>query len=404
MLKHGGYLYVTPNGYFGPSTKSAVKRFQSANGISATGMVGELTRNAVNERLCDSDVRGENEYYNIFGNTSNTTYVSEYDPYVKVISPKVTTPVIYATPQENILSFSQNSSSQVILPGNTQNSIQNTSASLITYQNSQYYPITPASTEIGNTNIIYTPSTGYTYGITQKTGSLTINSPVVNAKYNEGDTISVVWATKDLKAEAFQILFENTHTNQSKLLVTTRGNTFSFVLTKELLDAMCTGSCNDNQQSSFRIVIATPVTDIVGVTSMFRASIAPITIKRYSVANSPVTISANKTPVDSGERFRVYVQTPSVTANNSSVSLYTLKIRAVCINTVQVSLGGIPCGQELVIPAENVLLQQGIPTTITNTTWSKQDVIFEISMFNQAGQMVGTSKTTVIANPAPFSW
>jgi hypothetical protein len=52
------------------------------------------------------DVRGDSLSYTSFGSTSGVTYVDQYDPYVKVISPQVTTPAIYATPQETINSFS----------------------------------------------------------------------------------------------------------------------------------------------------------------------------------------------------------------------------------------------------------------------------------------------------------
>ena len=80
MLSRGGYLFAQPNGYFGPSTKAAVKRFQRENGISQTGTVGESTRNIVNERLCDADVRGDSYSYNGYGHNQGTTYVDAYDP------------------------------------------------------------------------------------------------------------------------------------------------------------------------------------------------------------------------------------------------------------------------------------------------------------------------------------
>ena len=41
---------------------------------------------------------------------------------------------------------------------------------------------------------------------------------------------------------------------------------------------------------------------------------------------------------------------------------------------------------------------------ITNTTWYKQDVVFEVVLTNVAGQVIGTAKTTVVANNAPFNW
>lgn len=44
-----GYFTVTPTGYFGPVTQSAVMRYQAAHGISATGYVGVQTRTMLNQ-------------------------------------------------------------------------------------------------------------------------------------------------------------------------------------------------------------------------------------------------------------------------------------------------------------------------------------------------------------------
>ena len=56
MLQHflaaEGYLTATPNGHFGPSTFSAVKKFQSVQGISAIGEVGPATRAAIERISC----------------------------------------------------------------------------------------------------------------------------------------------------------------------------------------------------------------------------------------------------------------------------------------------------------------------------------------------------------------
>jgi hypothetical protein len=48
-LKDEGYFTVTPTGYFGPLTMSAVMAYQSAHGISSTGYVGPLTRAMLNQ-------------------------------------------------------------------------------------------------------------------------------------------------------------------------------------------------------------------------------------------------------------------------------------------------------------------------------------------------------------------
>ena len=51
-LVAAGYLNAAPNGVFGPATLAAVKSFQTANNISATGTVGPLTRAALELKSC----------------------------------------------------------------------------------------------------------------------------------------------------------------------------------------------------------------------------------------------------------------------------------------------------------------------------------------------------------------
>lgn len=50
LLRCLGFLSadIVPTGYFGPKTQAAVRRFQSANGITAIGYVGPATRSALN--------------------------------------------------------------------------------------------------------------------------------------------------------------------------------------------------------------------------------------------------------------------------------------------------------------------------------------------------------------------
>jgi hypothetical protein len=49
LLQRKGYLTATPNGYFGSATTAALKQFQTAQGISATGTVGPQTRAILNQ-------------------------------------------------------------------------------------------------------------------------------------------------------------------------------------------------------------------------------------------------------------------------------------------------------------------------------------------------------------------
>lgn len=47
-----GYIKVSPNGYFGPATLSAVKNYQLNNNISNTGRVGPATRKKIRDDSC----------------------------------------------------------------------------------------------------------------------------------------------------------------------------------------------------------------------------------------------------------------------------------------------------------------------------------------------------------------
>lgn len=400
MLRSAGYLHANPNGYYGQGTKSAVKQFQVANGIYPTGMVGEATRNAINERLCDNDVRGDSYSYDAYGYTGNSTYygynqgvtyVDQYDPYVRVISSQGTSPFVYQTPGNNATSFSPS----------FVNSAYTTSAS--SYNNN----LLPATTQnqIQSTGLIYNPSTGYSYNVVPQSGSITITSPMVNSYYNEGDTVYMSWSTSNLNVVQYQILLENTSSGQRKEVAVTQNNNYSFVLTKELLDAVCAGTCNNYQQGSFRIVVATPMLDIAGGSSMFRAAVSPISIKRPYYGHASVTISASQTPVNSSEKFKLYVNIPTGASwDTSFYGNYTVKIRAVCPSSVAVVVAGVPCGQDFIIPLGPVSFQQEIPAMITNTTWYRQEVPFEITVTNLRGEVLGTSRTTVVVNPAPFNW
>jgi peptidoglycan hydrolase-like protein with peptidoglycan-binding domain len=396
LLVRGGYLYATPNGHFGPATRSAVRSFQSSNGIYPTGYVGSATIDAVNERLCDSDVNATASLYSYdyssygYSATTGVTVVDTYDAYVKVVSPTPVNPVVYTTPPTATSPFTTSIGSTY-----------NTSSPVYGYNTTPATVINP----VQGTNIIYSPNIGYTYGITPQAGSLTITSPVRNAVYTEGDTVSLQWTTNNLSASSFTISIENTSTNQSKVVQVTSGNSTSFVLTKDILDAVCAGACNNFQQGSFKIVISTPVTDIAGTVSTFRAAIAPITINRVNPNFTTVSISASKTPVNSGELFKLYINIPTGASWNAGLyGNYSFKIRAICPTSVTATIAGVACGQDFVVPFAPTSFQQQIPTTVTNTTWYPQTVTYQISVTNLLGQVIGSAETSVTVNAMPINW
>ena len=182
------------------------------------------------------------------------------------------------------------------------------------------------------------------------------------------------------------------------------GTSYSFVLTKELLDAICSGTCNNNQTGSFKVSVTTPTTDIAGNTTTLKATVAPITIRR-PLAPGTVSVTASKTPVNSGEIFKLYVNIPTGASWNSRLAgNYSVKIRAICPSGVAVSIAGTGCGQEFVIPFAPTSFQQEIPTSILNPTWYKQEVTFQLTVVNLLGQTIGVGETKVIANGSSFNW
>lgn len=400
FLNRAGYLSVTPNGHYGPATTQAVRAFQSGNYISVTGQVGPITLNAINERMCDTDLRADAydiEYVDAqYGYTTGVTYVDAFDPFVKVISPTVSTPNVYQTPQNVSYTPSYN----------TVNTVSNPVVTPPYTTASPVIGIPASSGSIASTQVIYAPSIGYTYGITPTSGSLTIVTPTINASYNEGDTVNLAWRTSNLNATSYTIVLENGSTNQSKIVTTVTGTSASFVLSKELLDAVCAGACDNNQQGTFRIAITTPVRDIAGTVSTLKAAVAPVTIRRpFSPNFGTVSITTSKTPVTSGEVFKLYVNIPTGAAwNANTYAQYSFKIRATCPSGVAVTIAGVPCGQDFSIPYAPVYFQSEIPVSVSNGTWFQQNVTFTLTVTTVQGQQIGTSQVNVIANQAPFNW
>ncbi len=384
ILSDMGYLQVAPNGYFGPSTLRAVMSFQRDNNLLPTGVVGQSTRDLLNVSGCDSSYgtsyNNASYYYNYpsFGyNQTSVTYVDPYDPYVRVISPNVTNSTVYSNAYPI--------STTVVNTGTTYS--------------------TPSS--VGQTTgIIYSPYIGYTYSVVPAPGVLTITSPQANSVYKEGDVVYVAWGTSNLITTTFDVLLENSSTGQKRLVTSTQGNTASFVLTKQLLDDLCTGSCSASYaQGSFKVVIATPVTDIAGVTSVFRAQVSPITINRPYAYFGTVSLTSSKTPVSSGEVFKLYANIPTGASWDANIyNNYSIRIRAICPSGVDVRVAGVQCGQDFVIPYAPVYFQQQIPATITNSTWYPQVVTFQLTITDLTGNVLSQTQTNVTGNPTPLSW
>ena len=401
ILAQQGFLDASANGYFGRKTKYAVQAFQMNNGISPTGVVGYQTREALNESACGDDFSSQSiglDYtFNPYNYTNGMTQVSQNDPFVTVITPPVSAPVVYATPQPTTY-FSPSPASSGHLP---RSSLLDLQPSPVIQMGSSYN-----HSQIASTQVIYSPTIGYTYGITPRSGSVTVTSPVANASYNEGDTVFVNWGTNNLVTHSFNIVLESNISGQSKVVGTTSDRSYSFTLTKALLDSVCAGTCNNNQQGSFRVVVTTPTTDIAGITSTLRAAIAPITIKR-PLSNATVSIIGSKSPVNSAEVFKLYINVPINNygyTNTNVYGAYQVRLKAICPSAVTTSIAGVPCGQEFTVPPTVVNAQQEIPAMITNGTWYKQEVTFKVTILNLSNQVIGEAETKVIVNATPFSW
>ncbi len=403
FLNRAGLLTATPNGHYGPATTQAVRSFQHQNYISTTGVVGASTRNAINERMCDTNLDTYSDVYSYdtdyqYGYVSGVTRVDAYDPYVKVISPVTINPQVYTNPQTPVTTVASYTTAY-----NSSNNISNV------VSNSNV--VIPASSAgIASTNVIYSPSIGYTYGITPAPGTLTITTPSPNAVYREGDVVNMAWSTQNISANGYTILLENTSTNQSQVVTTSTGNGASFTLTKEVLDTVCGGTCNTTNyntgyQGTFRFVVTTPLRDIAGNVSTFRAAVYPVTIIRPYANFGKVSISASKTPVNNGELFKLYVNIPTGASWDANLyGQYSFKVRANCAPGVTTSIAGVQCGQDFSIPFAPTYFQSEIPTMVGNSTWYRQNVTFTLTVTNLQGHVLGTSETTVQVNGSPFNW
>jgi peptidoglycan hydrolase-like protein with peptidoglycan-binding domain len=71
-----GYMSVKPNGYFGPGTVAALKKFQRAYGMAAVGSVGPGTRTKIKSLSCSSSSRTTSDQPSDIRNASRNSAVN----------------------------------------------------------------------------------------------------------------------------------------------------------------------------------------------------------------------------------------------------------------------------------------------------------------------------------------
>lgn len=416
FLYRAGYLSAYPNGYYGYGTQSAVRAFQGDNGIRMTGTVGASTRDALNERLCDSDVSPYSTYDVYSYSGSGSTYVGNDDPFVVIVNAPKQNPALYSTPQADmrgpasipaisIPSAPISAASNVIVGSGVSTGATFASTVATPVYSSNGFapaPVSPIVSEAGNTSIVFNPSVGYQTVINQKSGSLTFTSPYPHAIYNEGETVNLTWTTNNIKASQYTVSITNKNNRQPRTVAVTNTNSASFVLSKTLLDDLCGGICLPNDTDTFSITITSPVVDIAGNVSEFKATISPITIKRV-FAVSGMSLYVSKTPVESNEVFKLNINIPT-TQTVSPYGDYIYRLRATCPSGVTMSLAGTQCGIDYVLPFGQTSYTSQLPVIAKNSQWYTQEATFELTASLPTGQVVGSTKAAVQINGAPFGW
>lgn len=365
FLVNNGYLNARVTGYFGYATKNAVKNYQRDNGLSPMGIVGIYTRNLINDSLCSGSS------YNNYGN--NYSYVP----------PATSIPTTYVNPVDQ---YNYNSVNQL-------------------------YPL-PVPAQV----YPYNNSSPYYYGYNYNqypSPTLTINNPSTFASFREGDTVNVSWTATNLNANSYQVTLENTSSSQVSVVTNLAGNTntASFVLTKALLDIVCGTGCNQNSQyaqSNFRINVIASYNDAYAnygntATKTLKAYVDRITITRPYSYVSGISVTPSKTPVSSGEMFKLYL-----TVNNSNVYPYNVNtfsngyfynVRMVCPTNTALTFNGVACGQTISGFQNNASSMPDINITVVNNSWNYQNVQFVVDVYNQyGGILLGSATTNVVVN------
>ncbi len=354
-LNNQDFMPATPNGYYGYGTEAAVKRFQAAYGIRQTGTVGPQTRDVLNRLICGDRSVGV------------VTQASTIAP-LKDITPSriISTPSTVATPSTSFV----NTGSSSINPG---------------------LPLYPPS------NYPFNQYINPAYQV--KGASLIVTMPSNKAGYREGDTVHVSWASSNLVASRYVVSLGSMNTTSEKQLAVLPGtsNTTSFVLTKELLDSVCLGTtaCSG---PNYRVYVTAYTSALPQGEYTIKAYADQISITR-PLTTAGISLTASKTPVNSGETINLYVHVPATAGPFAQYNSLYWKVRALCPTGVQITINGQACGTESYVYQQNIMTAPDIRVTLTNNSWGPQQVILEAEAYNYfGGQLLGKGTTAVVIN------
>ncbi len=355
------FLQSQPNSHFGYETKNAVKLFQSRYGINPTGTVGLQTMNLLNNLICGGD-----DHASYVGATSRMVNMVTEIPTTKTS----TSVYPYSTVNTNVNPLSNN------------------------------YP--PSNIPLVN-NYLYQPNqtnqSAYPTTV-NRAPSMTILIPLNKSVYNEGDTIPATWVTSNMKVSHYSVMLTNTSTGLEKQIAALPGSLTSYkiALTKEALDAVCSGStaCTGINSNSYRMYII----------AFYQTSEGELTIKAYAdqmTVNRPLTLAQviltpSKNPVAAGETVTLYGYVPNTPVFAQYQNLYW-KVRAICQPGVTLTINGLSCGNDVYVYQANINTSPQITVQVGGNMWGPSEVTFEATVLSYyGGQELGRTSTKILVN------
>lgn len=366
------FLQATPNGYFGYGTKSAVMKFQSAYGISITGTVGPATRSVLNDLICGGDTGS-------YGRA--TSYLAP-----ATISPVKEIPVTHVA-QSVVNPFVTNTNvySQV----NSTPVVNTIPAFSTAYADPQ---------PIG----VYNPAVALYYQNQNERATLTVTTPGKKSLYKEGDAMTISWTTTNMNVVRYVVSLDNTSTGLVKQLgvFSPSQTSLTVTLSKDLLDGVCAGTsaCAVENANSYRVNVIAYGTSVPNGEYSIKAYVDQLAIIRPYVAQS-LSVTASKTPVNSGETINLYVSVPASTSIYSQYSSLYWRIRAICPTGAAILVNGQTCGTDSFAYQSNITVTPNITATLLNNSWGPQQVIFEATAYDfYGGRELGKATTQVVVN------